>query len=56
MIPKWFIYPGFLSGSSVGAWVPTFWGAGMLSLSSFVFSAIGGIAGIVVAVKIGNSM
>jgi hypothetical protein len=56
MVPKWFILFCLMVGSSIVAWVPLLWGAGMFSFSSVVFSALGGIAGIVVAVKIGNAI
>jgi hypothetical protein len=43
-------------GSSIGAYVPMLWGSGILSFQSIIFSLIGGIAGIFVAIRIGNSM
>jgi len=43
-------------GSLIGAYVPMLWGGGIFSFSSIVFSTIGGIAGIMIAIKIGNSM
>jgi hypothetical protein len=56
MAPKWFIYFCVFMGSLVGAYVPILWGAGMLSFSSILLSGIGGVGGIFVAIKIGNSM
>jgi uncharacterized membrane protein YeaQ/YmgE (transglycosylase-associated protein family) len=43
---KKLIWIGFIVGSTVGSMVPTMWGAGMLSVSSFVLSAVGGAVGI----------
>jgi hypothetical protein len=43
---KKLIWLGFIVGSIVGSLVPTLWGAGMLSVSSFVLSAVGGAVGI----------
>jgi hypothetical protein len=56
MIPKWFIWFCLIIGSTIGAYIPMLWGSGVFSFSSVVFSTIGGIAGIIVAVKISNSM
>jgi len=56
MIPKWFILFCLMIGSSFGAYIPMLWGDGLFSFSSIVFSTIGGIAGIFIAIKIGNSM
>lgn len=33
-------------GSTLGGLVPTMWGAGMLSFSSLLFTALGGLVGI----------
>ena len=35
-----------LIGTTVGAFVPEAWGAGTFSLSSLLFSALGGVAGV----------
>jgi hypothetical protein len=35
-----------LIGMTVGGFVPEAWGAGMFSLSSLLFSALGGLAGV----------
>jgi hypothetical protein len=42
---------GMAVGSSVGSFVPLLWGAGYLSLSSVLFTFLGGIAGIWLAFK-----
>lgn len=49
---KRLIYLGLFLGSMGGSFVPSLWGAGMFSISSIIFSALGGIAGIWVAYKI----
>ncbi len=33
-------------GSAFGSYIPTLWGAGLLSFSSVIFGAVGGIIGI----------
>ena len=43
-------------GSSVGGYIPVLWGADFLSYSSLLFSGIGGIVGVIVAVKIAKMM
>jgi hypothetical protein len=37
---------GVFIGGTLGGMVPTLWGAGMFSLSSVFFTAVGGILGI----------
>lgn len=56
MAPKWFVWFCVMIGSIIGAYVPMLWGAGFFSFSSVIFSGVGGILGILVAVKIGNSI
>ncbi|MEI7890406.1 MAG: hypothetical protein WCI36_00395 [bacterium] len=56
MVPKWFIYFCIFIFSLIGAYVPMIWGDGVFSFSSIMFSGVGGILGIFVAIKIGNSM
>jgi hypothetical protein len=41
-------------GGLVGGVIPTLWGAGFLSVSSLIFSTIGGIGGIVLVWKLFN--
>jgi hypothetical protein len=43
-----------LLGMTVGGFVPEAWGAGTFSLSSLLFSAIGGVAGIWVGARLAN--
>lgn len=43
---------GMIVGSAIGGFVPVLWGAGFMSFSSIVFTAIGGFLGIFGAYKI----
>jgi hypothetical protein len=52
MSSKVLFYLAAFIGSIIGAYIPALWGAGVLSFSSIVFSAIGGIAGIVIVWKL----
>lgn len=52
MDSKRVIYLGMLVGSAVGGFIPTLWDDSYLSLSSVVFTAIGGFFGIWIAYKI----
>ena len=45
-----------LVGSTLGALVPSLWGAGMLSVAGVVFSILGGVAGIWAGARIGASL
>ncbi len=46
------IWLGVFVGSTIGAFVPDLWGASAFSLSSILWSAIGGIAGVWVGYRI----
>lgn len=54
MSPKSLIWIGMSIGSTVGAYVPALWGGSMLSFSSIILSAVGGIAGIYAGFKLKN--
>lgn len=41
-------------GLTIGGFVPDLWGAGMFSVSSLLFSALGGIAGVWLGVRLAN--
>ncbi len=56
MVPRWFIWFWVIVCSIIGAYIPMIWGAGVFSFSSVILSGIGGIAGVFLAVKLGNSM
>lgn len=43
------------AGSLLGSYIPTLFGAGLLSYSSIIGSGIGGILGIYLGYKLGNS-
>ncbi len=43
---KSIIWIGMVIGSMVGGCVPLLWGAGVFSMSSIIFTAIGGFIGI----------
>lgn len=43
---------GMFIGSALGGWVPSLWGAGMLSLSAVVGSLVGGLLGIWAAFRL----
>jgi hypothetical protein len=47
---------GMIIGSIVGGYIPLLWGDGVLSMSSVLFSALGGFAGIWMGYKIGSRM
>lgn len=47
----WF---GVFVGSTVGGFIPTLWGDSFMSMSSVIFTAIGGFLGIWLGWKIGE--
>jgi len=55
MSPKTLVSIGAFVGSVIGGYIPTLWGASFLSFSSVIFTAIGGIIGIVITLKLINS-
>lgn len=46
------IWIGAGIGSTVGGFLPSLWGAGMLSFSSIILSTIGGLGGIWLGYKL----
>jgi hypothetical protein len=46
------IWIGMFIGSTIGGLIPGLWGAGSFSLSSVIFTAVGGFAGIWLGLKI----
>jgi hypothetical protein len=46
------IWLGVLIGSTIGAFIPDLWGAGVFSYASVLLSGLGGFAGIWLAYKI----
>jgi hypothetical protein len=53
---KKFVWLGLFVGSSIGGLIPGLWGAGIFSWASFLFSFLGGIAGIWLGYKLGQSL
>ena len=51
MSKKTLVYFAAFVGGIVGGYIPVRWGAGFLSISSLLLSALGGIIGIIIAVK-----
>jgi len=49
---KSLIMLGMVFGSIIGGYIPTIFGAGMFSISSVIFSAVGGILGIWASYKL----
>jgi hypothetical protein len=47
---------GAFVGSGIGGYVPLLWGGSLLSLSSIVLGMVGGLAGIWVGYRIGQSI
>jgi hypothetical protein len=55
MSNKTVVYIGGFVGSLIGGYVPALFGVGMFSVSSVIFSGVGGIIGIVLAMKLINN-
>lgn len=49
---KTLVMSGMIIGSTLGSYLPVLWGADVLSMSSVLFGAIGGFAGIWAGYKI----
>ncbi|MBI3872637.1 MAG: hypothetical protein HY304_06145 [candidate division Zixibacteria bacterium] len=56
MNTKSLIWIGMFVGSTVAGFLPYLWGEGMLSISGFVCSSVGGLLGIWVGYRVGNSL
>jgi hypothetical protein len=54
MTSKSLIWIFMAIGSTIGSYVPTLWGAGFLSFSSVILSAVGGIIGIWIGFKLSS--
>ena len=52
MNAKTLVWIGAPVGSIVGSFIPALWGAGLLSMSSFIFGGLGAIAGIYFGFKL----
>jgi hypothetical protein len=51
---KQLVWFGLFVGSTLGSFVPLLWGDSVLSFSSIVFSAVGGLLGIWAGYRIGR--
>jgi uncharacterized membrane protein YeaQ/YmgE (transglycosylase-associated protein family) len=56
MSGKKIVMLGLFVGSTIGGFIPELWGADMFSLSGFVWSFIGGIAGIWAGYRVSQSL
>jgi hypothetical protein len=56
LVTKKFIWIGMFVGSTIGNLVPMLWGGDALSISGLFFSLVGGVAGIWVGYRWGQSM
>jgi hypothetical protein len=54
MSKKTLIWVGLTVGSAIGGYLPALWGGDLISLSSVVFSAAGGIVGIWLGYRFGD--
>jgi hypothetical protein len=43
---------GMFAGSTIGSYIPLLWGGSLFSLSSILFSVIGGILGVLIGYRI----
>ena len=53
---KSMIWLGLFVGSTIGSLLPMLWGGDIFSLSSIIGSAVGGILGIWLGYKVGQSL
>ncbi|HZS09715.1 MAG TPA: hypothetical protein VFD58_33115 [Blastocatellia bacterium] len=56
MSPKLLVWIGVFIGSTVGGYIPTLWGAELLSFSGVLGSVIGGLLGIWGAYKLSQRL
>ncbi len=54
MSRKTLIWIGLFIGSTVGSYIPEFWGAGIFSVSSVLGGMIGGIVGVWLGFRMGE--
>ena len=52
MNSKTLVWVGATIGSFIGSFVPSLWGADMLSMSSLIFGSLGAVIGIYLGYKI----
>jgi hypothetical protein len=53
---KKFIWIGLFVGSTAGNMLPLLWGGDAISISGFVFSIVGGLVGIWLGYRFGESL
>jgi len=53
---KTFVMIGMIAGGTAGGYLPMLWGGSVLSVSSIIWSAVGGFAGIWLGYKIGSQL
>lgn len=51
MSSKTVYYIALFIGSIIGAYIPKLWGAGLISFSSIIFSALGALVGFIIVWK-----
>jgi hypothetical protein len=56
IMTKKFVWIGMFVGSAIGNMLPTLWGGDAISLSGVMFALAGGVIGIWVGYRIGQSM
>lgn len=54
MSAKVLVTLGMIIGSIIGGYIPTLFGAGLISYTSALFSGVGGILGIIIGYKLSN--
>lgn len=54
MSSKVLVYLGMIIGSVIGGYIPTLFGAGLISYSSVLFSGIGAILGVIICYKLSD--
>jgi len=56
MSTKTLIWIFLFIGSGIGGYLPALWGASLFSYSSIIGSTIGGIAGVILGMKLGRTL
>ena len=54
MSTKTLVFLGMIIGSTIGGYIPTLFGADLISYTSVLFSGIGGILGVWIGYKLSN--
>lgn len=56
LMSKKIIWISLFVGSLIGSYIPTLWGGEVFSMSSIVFSGVGGFLGVIIGYKLGNQL